>query len=101
MREESLTKIIAGGAAASIEYSADPGSIYCKENPNFERIVEIMNRLDTPDVSLEERRALGREWNLMSFHSEEKMESAFQEAEQRQDRWRAIDVFQKSGLQDV
>lgn len=78
MREESLTKIIAGGAAASVEYSADPGSMYCRENPNFERIIEIMDRLDTPDVALEERRALGREWNLMSFHSEEKMESAFQ-----------------------
>lgn len=43
MREESLTKIVARGAAASIEYSADPGSMYCQENPNFERIVEIMN----------------------------------------------------------
>ncbi|QTD41905.1 alpha/beta fold hydrolase [Sporosarcina sp. Te-1] len=76
MKPESLTKIICGGAAASVEYSADPGSIYCRENPNFNRIVEIMDRLDTPDVPLEERRALGREWNLMSFHSEEKMDAA-------------------------
>ncbi|GKV57931.1 proline iminopeptidase [Sporosarcina sp. NCCP-2222] len=76
MKQESLTKIICGGAAASKEYAADPGSIYCRENPNFERIVEIMDRLDTPDVPLEERRSLGREWNLMSFHSEEKMDAA-------------------------
>ncbi|WP_339254246.1 alpha/beta hydrolase [Sporosarcina sp. FSL W8-0480] len=77
MREESLTKIIAGGAAASVEYSADAGSIYCRENPNFERIIEIMDRMDTPDVPVEERKALGSEWNLMSFCSEEKMEAAF------------------------
>ncbi|MEZ7171052.1 alpha/beta fold hydrolase [Sporosarcina sp. OR05] len=74
---DSLTKIIAGGAAASIAYSADPGSIYCRENPHFQRIIEIMNKLDTPDVPLEERQAISREWNLMSFYSEEKMEAAY------------------------
>lgn len=73
----SLTKIIAGGAAASVEYSADPGSIYCRENPNFHRIIEIMNSLDTPDLPIEERRSLSREWNLMSFYSEEKMDEAY------------------------
>lgn len=73
----SLTKIIAGGTAASIEYSADPASIYCRENPHFNRIVEIMNRLDTPDVPIEERRAISREWNLMSFYTEEKMDAAY------------------------
>ena len=34
----SLTKIIAGGAAASKEYVKDKNSIYCKKNPHYKLI---------------------------------------------------------------
>jgi len=69
----SLTKIIAGGAAASKEYSSDANCIYCRKNPNFDRIMEIMNLLNDSSTPLEVRKQLGFEWNLMSFYSKEKL----------------------------
>ncbi|SET71714.1 Pimeloyl-ACP methyl ester carboxylesterase [Oceanobacillus limi] len=77
-RPSSLTKIIAGGAAASYEYSTDPSSIYCHQNPKFKRIVEIMELLDDPNTPIETRKKLGYEWDLMSFHSEDKLKAALQ-----------------------
>lgn len=37
----SLTKIIAGGLCATGEYMNHPESIYCKENPNNQRMLDI------------------------------------------------------------
>ncbi|MEK5393435.1 alpha/beta hydrolase [Margalitia sp. FSL K6-0131] len=73
---QSLTKIIAGGAASSYEYGADPDSIYCSKNPNFNHIVEIMDQLNDPATPIEMRRKLSYEWALMSFYSEEKLKDA-------------------------
>lgn len=70
MAERSLTKIVAGGLCASSDYMYHPGSIYCRENPNNKRILEIMRLLDSPDTPIEERRALGKEWFLMSIYNE-------------------------------
>ncbi|MEC5424724.1 alpha/beta fold hydrolase [Virgibacillus sp. C22-A2] len=67
MAEESLTKIVAGGLCASAEYMYHPGSIYCKDNPNNARIKEIINLLDSSETPIEERRALNKEWMLMSI----------------------------------
>ncbi|MFD2045521.1 alpha/beta fold hydrolase [Ornithinibacillus salinisoli] len=75
-RPRSLTKIIAGGAAASYEYGADPDCIYCHQNPKFNRIVEIMDQLDEPSTPIEIRRKIGYEWDLMSYNSEEKLQLA-------------------------
>ncbi|MGN7408700.1 alpha/beta fold hydrolase [Sporosarcina sp. SAFN-010] len=72
----SLTKIIAGGAAASKEYCTDPDSIYCRKNPMFPRIIEIMNQLNDPSTVPEIRKQLGNEWAEMSFYSREKLLSA-------------------------
>ncbi len=77
MRQNSLTKIIAGGAAASFEYGKDNECIYCSQNPKFTRIVEIMDSLNDINTSVEERRKLGYEWALMSFVSEEKLQESF------------------------
>ncbi|HFI2423627.1 TPA: alpha/beta hydrolase [Bacillus paranthracis] len=74
--QESLTKIIVGGAAASKEYASHKDSIYCSENVKFNRIVSIMNALNDDSTVQEERKALSREWALMSFYSEEKLEEA-------------------------
>lgn len=74
--QESLTKIIVGGAAASMEYASHKDSIYCSENENFNRIVSIMNALNDDSTLQEERKALSREWALMSFYSGEKLEEA-------------------------
>lgn len=69
----SLTKIIAGGAAASKEYSTDENCIYSRKNPNFSRIMEIMNLLNNPSTPIEIRKELGFEWNAMSFYLKEKL----------------------------
>lgn len=74
--QESLTKIIVGGAAASKEYASHKDSIYCNKNKNFNRIVSIMNALNDDSTLQEERKALSRKWALMSFYSKEKLEEA-------------------------
>lgn len=74
--QSSLTKIIAGGAAASYEYGKDENSIYCKKNPHFNRIVEIMNLLNDPITPAEVRKEIGYEWALMSYRSEEKLKES-------------------------
>ncbi|MBK3494196.1 alpha/beta fold hydrolase [Viridibacillus sp. YIM B01967] len=77
LAEQSLTKIIAGGAAASSEYMHHKDSIYCKENANNERIKEIMQLLNDPQMPLEERRKLGREWTEMSIYHKERYDVYF------------------------
>lgn len=71
-----LTKIIAGGAAASNGYGRDSNSIYCKENPCYQRINEIMALLNDSETPLEVRQKVNYEWALMSYHSKEKLERA-------------------------
>lgn len=73
---DSLTKLIVGGTSASKEYGANPASIYCHKNPNFGRIIEIMNQLNDSATPLEIRKQLGQEWASMSFYSKEKMDQA-------------------------
>ncbi|MFC0301228.1 alpha/beta fold hydrolase [Virgibacillus soli] len=68
LAKERLTKIIAGGLCASAEYMRHPKSIYCKENPNHARVLEIIRLLGLNDTPLEERRALNKEWALMSIY---------------------------------
>lgn len=77
MAPNSLTKIIAGGASASKDYSSDPDTIYCRKNLNYPRIMDIMNQLNDPSTPIEIRKQLGFEWDSMSFYSEEKLEKAW------------------------
>lgn len=72
----SLTKLIAGGTSASKEYGTNPRSIYCHKNPNFGRIMEIMNQLNDAATPVELRKLVGREWASMSFYSEAKLDHA-------------------------
>ncbi|MFJ5765385.1 alpha/beta fold hydrolase [Lysinibacillus sp. NPDC093210] len=67
----SLQKIIVGGLSASSKYMSHPDSIYCKSNPNNSRLLEILNLLKDPSKTLEERRALNKEWNQMSIYKKE------------------------------
>lgn len=48
-----------------------PDSIYCKSNPNNPRLLEILKLLKDPSKTLAERRALNKEWNLMSIYKKE------------------------------
>lgn len=67
----SLIHIVAGGLCASSDYMHHPDSIYCTDNLNNQRIREILALLGNPESTLEERRAAGKEWSLMSLHHEE------------------------------
>ncbi|MGE7922516.1 alpha/beta fold hydrolase [Viridibacillus arvi] len=77
LAEQSLTKVIAGGAAASSEYMRHNGSIYCKDNENNERIRDIMQQLNDPQKPLEERRKLNREWTEMSIYYKDRYDEYF------------------------
>lgn len=68
---ESLVKIIAGGLCASSDYMKDKGSIYCSQNPNNTRLLEILSILKDTTSTLEQRRAVGKEWTLMSLYNED------------------------------
>ena len=91
----SLNKIIAGGAAASIEYGLDPDSIYCSENKNFNRIIDIMDKLNDSSTQIEERQKLGYEWALMSYFSEDKLKDALTKPNSGKTVGARLDYFRK------
>lgn len=68
MYPDSLTKIICGGLCASYEYMNHPESIYCKENPNHPRVMEIFSELGKDGTPRERRIALAKEWIMMSLY---------------------------------
>lgn len=72
MAETHLTKIIAGGLSASKEYMYHPDSIYCEQNPNNARVIEILYSLSNPDTPREVKKTLGREWGLMSVYDKDR-----------------------------
>ena len=71
----SLQAIIAGGFCASSDYMRHPGSIYCKDNPNNKRILQILKMLADPNSPIEERREGSKEWSLMSLYKRESYEN--------------------------
>ena len=71
----NLEFIVAGGLCASSDYMRHPGSIYCKENPNNKRILEILAMLKDPDSTVEQRQAGSKEWALMSLYKEQSVEN--------------------------
>lgn len=93
--QDSLTKIIAGGAAASYEYGKDENSIYCPKNPHFKRIVEIMDLLNDPETPVEVRQAIGYEWALMSYQSEEKLKESMKKPNSGKTVGPRLDYFSK------
>ena len=73
---EALTKMIAGGTAASYEYAMHEDCMYNHKNKHFNRVTEIMNLLSDPQTPQEERQKLGYEWTLFSYYSEDKLKEA-------------------------
>jgi|SRR5699024_9848838 len=71
MYPKKLTKIIAGGLCASGEYMDHPDSIYCKDNPNNKRMLEIFEEMRLPGTTREQRIELAKEWTMMSLYREE------------------------------
>ncbi|MFD2627373.1 alpha/beta fold hydrolase [Oceanobacillus kapialis] len=73
---DSLTKVIAGGAAASYEYMNHKDSIYCRKNPHNQRLKEILSILKTSQDK-QERKAVSREWSEMSLYRPENFDYYF------------------------
>lgn len=69
-----LKRIIVGGLCASADYMHHPGSIYCVKNSNNKRLKEIFAVLGNPNSSLDERRAVNKEWMMMSLFNKEAYE---------------------------
>lgn len=92
---QSLTKIIAGSTAASKEYASHPDSMYCADNANFPRIIEIMELLNNTATTVEERQKLALEWSLMSYYDEEKLQLALSLPNSGKTVGRALDYFRK------
>lgn len=69
-----LSKIIVGGLCASADYMYHPGSIYCVKNANNKRLKEIFAVLGNANSTIDERRAVNKEWTMMSLYNKEAYE---------------------------
>lgn len=69
--------------------------MYCPENENFQRIIEIMELLNNPNTLQEERKKLSYEWALMSYHSEEKLKQALTRPNSGRTIGKSLDYFRK------
>ncbi|MHA6250498.1 alpha/beta fold hydrolase [Oceanobacillus sp. CAU 1775] len=74
--QNSLTKMVVGGAAASNKYMEHPGSMYCPKSPMNKRVLEILEILKTSN-DRDERISAGIEWSNMSLYYPEKREEYF------------------------
>lgn len=92
---DALTKCICGSSAASKAYASHPASIYCPENPHFTRIIEIMEALNDPQTTREERVSLSFEWTLLSFTTRDNVERALKIPNSGRTVGRALDYFRK------
>ncbi|WP_107838522.1 alpha/beta fold hydrolase [Metasolibacillus meyeri] len=95
LAQDSLTKIIATGSAASQEYAMDVNSIYCQLNPNFNRIREIMNLFNNPDLPIEQRQQLSQEWTLMSFYNKDNLKKCYKNPNSGKTVGERLDYFRK------
>ncbi|MGA4519689.1 alpha/beta hydrolase [Solibacillus silvestris] len=95
LKQKSLLKCICGCSAASKAYASHPNSIYCTENKNFNRIIEIMESLNNPNTPQVKRKELDFEWAMMSFTSEEKLKNALTIPNSGRTVGRALDYFRK------
>jgi proline iminopeptidase len=76
LAQESLTKLIVGGAAASKKYMEHPSSMYCAKSPLNKRVLEILAILKTSQDRAERINA-STEWSNMSLYQPEKREEYF------------------------
>lgn len=70
MCPKRLVKIIAGGLCASAEYMNHKNSIYCRDNDQNARLREIFAVLRDVASTIDERRAVNKEWTMMSLYNE-------------------------------
>ncbi len=73
----SLTKLMVGGATASNEYMKHEGSMYSPTSPLNKRVKEILQTLNSPESTVEERREAGKEWTDISLYNPGKRKEYF------------------------
>lgn len=95
MYPDSLEKIIAGGLCASGEYMKHPGSIYCKDNPNNQRMKDIFAEMRMPEVTREKRIELSKEWIMMSLYRKNAYYDMLQRKESGRTLMFKLDYFTK------
>lgn len=101
LNPKSLTKCICGCSAASKAYASHPNSIYCSENANFNRMIEIMEALNNPNTIQEQRSKLSFEWAMMSFVNKEKLKYALTLPNSGRTIGRALDYFRKVAVKSL
>lgn len=74
---ESLHKLVIAGAAASKHYMGSKQSMYCHNNPQNARLLEIFSILKSAEATIEQKGQAGREWTEMSLHHPEKWDEYF------------------------
>ncbi|SFC02966.1 proline iminopeptidase [Bacillus sp. OV322] len=77
MCQNSLEKLLIGGAASSKQYMEHEGSMYCPKCPLNKQLKEIFSILKSSTSTKEERREASREWTSMSLHSPERWDEYF------------------------
>lgn len=92
---KSLDRLVAGGAAASFAYSQDDESIYNRQNPNFNRIIEIMDLLNDEKTPIDIRQSISYEWALMSYNSEENLKESLKTPNSGKTVGPRLDYFRK------
>lgn len=50
LKQQTLTECICGCSATRKAYASHANSMYCTENKNFNRIIEIMESLNNPNT---------------------------------------------------
>lgn len=95
LKQQTLTKCICGCSAASKAYASHPNSIYCTENKNFNRIIQIMEILNNPNTPQVIRKELDFEWAMMSFTREDKLKHALTIPNSGRTVGKALDYFRK------
>lgn len=96
----SVEFIVAGGLCASAEYMHHPASIYCKENPNNKRILEILAMLRDPSSTIEQRRAGSKEWAIMSLYKDHSYENMISRPNSGKTVSKRLDYFSYKELPD-
>lgn len=76
LAQDSLNKVIIGGAAASKRYMEHPGSMYCPKSPLNKRVLEILDILKN-STDRDERIRASTEWSNMSLYRPENREEYF------------------------
>ena len=91
--QDSISKLMIGGAAASRRYMEHEGSMYCPKNPLNRRLKEIFAILDSPSATFEEKKTANQEWTDMSLYHPSKRDEYFNKPSSGRVVWKRLDYY--------